>query len=198
MGTEQQRGMNLAGATLGWPMVPGVLALAASSTPVWDGRFAITFVLVLAGLFIYSLYNVITKKYKTEFHRILHGVVMLYVSSVFMLVAVWRTFGQSLWLGSFLLLLVIGTTVLSFKHRQYLSKAIRNPKQYPLIGKIYKAVLIISAVLGPASYGISVALDSYFEADTMLIIFAAMLIPFAYLFIVLSFSAVSVIKPQKS
>ncbi|MFB4159370.1 hypothetical protein ACE1TF_05765 [Geomicrobium sp. JSM 1781026] len=186
------------GAIIGVLILPVTLSLAATSAPEWSWGYAGSFTVILLLLLLYSLIITLTKWYKNTSWRFLYLIVVFNVTGVTMLIAVWRVYNENIWLGLIMVTLVGITVTLSIRHRQYLNNAIRNPKQYPFIGKLYRVVLIVSAFLVPSSYGISVALQSYFTADSTFIVLGAAMVPFAFLLIALSLSAVAIIKPQKS
>ncbi|MFB4159371.1 hypothetical protein ACE1TF_05770 [Geomicrobium sp. JSM 1781026] len=194
---HQEENGKYAGSTIGIIILPIILSLTATAAPVWSWWLAAAFAITLALLLMYSIINIIMGWYKKTTLRLLHLIVMINVTAVISLIAVWRIYNENFWIGIVLLILAVIVASLSLKHRQYLNTAIRNPKQYPVIGKVYKITLFICAILAPASYGISVALRSYFTADTVLLVFGALLVPMTFLVMTLSLSAFAVIKPQK-
>ncbi|EZH66809.1 hypothetical protein DH09_02390 [Bacillaceae bacterium JMAK1] len=180
---------------LGLLILPSVASFAAAASPVWSQAFAWGFASIIALLFIYSVIFVLLKQYEQEPLRLLYGTIVINISTVIILIASWRVFNENIWLGLLLLSLFICHVTFGITHRKRVNDAIRNPKKHPTLHRVYKTIIILLALLGPASYGLSVALGSYFAADTILIVFASLGIPFAFFLSLITLSSLTFVLP---
>ncbi|SDJ02033.1 hypothetical protein [Natribacillus halophilus] len=176
-------------ATLFIIIVPAIMGLAASSAPEFNGLYASILGCIVGLLFIYSVFQVVTKRYNEEAQRFLHLIIVLNVSALFMLLAVWRVYGEVAWLGVVLLVVYLLALLFAIVKREYLYNAMRHPRKYPVGGRIYGAVLLAAAVIGPSSYGFAVAISSQQGSEVALSVIVSMIVPFAYLFVLVSIPA---------
>ncbi|AXF56223.1 hypothetical protein [Salicibibacter kimchii] len=170
-------------------IVPAIAALAATAAPDANLFYGSIMAIIVGLLFIYSISQVVTKRYKQENHRLLHGIIVLNVSALFMLVSTWRVYGEVIWFGVLLLVIYILMVFFAIVKREYLYNAMRHPRKYPIGGTIYGIVLLAAAFIGPSSYGFAVALGSQQGDEVAMTVIFSMVAPFAYLFVLVSIPA---------
>ncbi|QQK81398.1 hypothetical protein HUG20_16770 [Salicibibacter cibi] len=168
---------------LGLISIPVLLSIFAIATPEFDWFYAWFLSIIVGLLIIYGVINVITKRHHDRKQRFIYNIVVLNVSALVMLIMAWRVYDEALWLGLTLFIVYVLVLALAIIKRKYLLGVIRQPRKNPVGGKIYATVLLVSAVIGPSSYLYAVAISSQHGTGVAMTVLASMLVPFAYLIV---------------
>ncbi|SDJ32700.1 YwiC-like family protein [Natribacillus halophilus] len=170
---------------LGLISVPVLMSIFAIATPEFDWFYAWFLSSIVGLLIIYGLINVITKRHHDRKQRFIYNIVVLNISALFMLIMTWRVYDEALWLGLLLLIVYFLVLALAIIKRNYFLGVITQPRKNSVGGKIYAIVLLAAAVIGPSSYGYAVAISSQHGTGVAMTVLASMLVPFAYLIVLM-------------